>query len=124
MIKDINYSIILCILLNLLIGCHNEVQNINMETQYSNEIVFPNHLVPDTNTAVRIAEIILLKQYGKSILRQRPFKVSTELGIDTIWHIKGAFNISNNPKIISMGGVAHISIRSKDCKIVYIDHTK
>jgi hypothetical protein len=65
-----------------------------------------------------------LSQFGETILDQRPYEVNLEMGLDTIWHINGTAYFSKDPNLLSFGGVAHISIRSKDCKILEISHSE
>jgi hypothetical protein len=78
--------------------------------------------VPDTNTAVKIAEVIWLVHFGEYVLKERPYEVKLEMGLDTIWHIQGTAYFSEDPNLLSFGSLAFISIRSKDCKILEINH--
>jgi hypothetical protein len=77
--------------------------------------------VPDKETASKIAEIILLSVYGEQVNKQKPFKVTCEN--DSVWSING---VLPEPKegYMNIGGVAHIRIRKKDCKILECYHTK
>ncbi|MBX3043923.1 MAG: hypothetical protein KF896_09415 [Ignavibacteriae bacterium] len=87
-------------------------------------MVLPGHYLPDTNTAVKIAEAIWIAHFGDDVLRQLPYEVNLERGTDTIWHIKGTAYFSNEPNVLSFGGVAMLSIRSKDCKIIELNHSE
>ena len=91
---------------------------------YSSKIVLLGHFVPDTNTAVKIAEVIWQSNFGDFVLRQRPYEVKLEMATDTIWHIKGTAYFSEDPNTISLGGVAYLSIRSRDCKILDLSHSE
>lgn len=71
--------------------------------------------VPNEETAVKVAEAILYPIYGESICQQRPFIATLE---NEIWVIEGSL-----PKDMK-GGVAHIEIQRKDCKVLNITHGK
>lgn len=117
--------ILLIISLTLIVlSCKSKTDDIRINKQYSNEIVLRNHAIPDTNTAVKIAEALWLANFGDYVLRQRPYEVNLERGTDTIWHIKGTAYFSNEPNVLSFGGVAMLSIRSKDCKIIELNHSE
>ena len=72
--------------------------------------------VPDADMAFQIAEIILMKIYGKEqIEKQRPFYVKLK---DNIWYIKGHLDDGLR------GGVAYIEIQKNDGKILKVIHEK
>ena len=71
--------------------------------------------VPDKETAIRIAEVILAPIYGDAIKEQKPLNV--ELKNDSVWVVTGTLNSD-------LGGVAHIEIRKSDCKILHVEHGK
>jgi len=70
----------------------------------------------DEESAVKIAEIILLKEYGDHVLNQRPWKVRSE---DAFFFIEGTFPFAD-PRM--KGGVAHLKMRRSNCEIVEIWH--
>ena len=74
------------------------------------------HIVEDSVTAVKVAEVLFLTHYGKDVLNQKPYDV--ELIGDTAWRIKG---ILKKP---TPGGVAYIEIRRNDCKVLVMSHGK
>jgi hypothetical protein len=71
--------------------------------------------VPDASTAFKIAEAILIPIYGKDVIEQeRPFVSELQ---DSIWIVCGTNKESK-------GGVFHIEIQKKDCKVLKIYHGK
>ncbi|MDQ3199862.1 MAG: YbbC/YhhH family protein [Verrucomicrobiota bacterium] len=69
-------------------------------------------LVPDKETAIQIAEIVLFRLYGKeNIIAQRPYEVKEE---DYIWWISGTLkgNAMGSPNKIAIskqtGAVLHV----------------
>ena len=79
-----------------------------------------NHMTVNLNldeqTAIKIAELILVKIYGKDVLKQRPWNVS--LKGDT-YEINGTFHEKN-----AVGGVAEIKISKSDGRILEYLHWK
>ncbi len=59
------------------------------ETAENIRIPLPKEgLVPDQETAIKIAEVVLFRLYGKeSIIDQRPYRVKEE---DSVWWIAGS----------------------------------
>jgi hypothetical protein len=74
--------------------------------------------VPNEETAIKIAEAIWLAKHGKRIYEELPF-VAT-LRSDSIWVVEGTFKKKKGRK----GGLAHIEIQKKDCKILANYHGK
>ncbi|MGN7812863.1 YbbC/YhhH family protein [Flavobacterium sp. 22076] len=72
-------------------------------------------LVPDNETAIKIAETILVPIYGKKIYEQRPFVA--RLKSPNVWAVEGTLHTTK-------GGVAYIEIQKKDCKILKVYHEK
>lgn len=73
--------------------------------------------VPDKETAIKIAEIVLNKIYTeKTINHEKPFSVS--LVDSSVWVVSG-----NLPKEYC-GGVAEIEIQKSDGKIINVEHGK
>jgi hypothetical protein len=75
-----------------------------------------NGCIPDTSTAVKIAEAIWLPVYGERIYEKRPFKA--ELLGDSIWIVAGTL-----PKN-SLGGVPYIELRRSNAEVIGIAHGK
>ncbi|MNT94770.1 hypothetical protein D3C72_2365260 [compost metagenome] len=76
-------------------------------------------MVPNKETAIKIAEAIWLPIYGKKIYNEKPF--TTELTSSGIWIVKGTLK---DLDIGAKGGVAYIEIQKSDCKILKIYHGK
>lgn len=74
------------------------------------------NLVPNKETAIKIAEAIWLPIYGKSIYEKKPYSV--ELIDNKIWRVKGTL------KLEEVGGVPIIEIQKSDCKIINVTHSK
>lgn len=72
--------------------------------------------VPDSVTAIRIAEAIWLPIYGNHIYENKPFEA--ELVGDSLWIVVGSL-----PKNV-LGGVPYIEILKKDGKILGVEHGK
>jgi hypothetical protein len=81
-------------------GCNNDV-----DQGYHNPNV--DGFVPDEETAVRIAEAVLLPIYGSEIKDYKPFTVEL---LDSVWHVKG-------DRHAEFGGVIHLYIGKKDARI-------
>lgn len=75
-----------------------------------------NGFVPDSATAIKIAEAIWVPIYGTSVLEEKPYTVILEK--DSIWIVDGTL------KEGWLGGTAHIEIQKKDCKILNVIHGK
>lgn len=67
-------------------------------------------VVANERTAVLIADAILIPIYGEIVKNKRPYKV--ELLKGGIWYVSGTLSGR------MIGGVPHIYIRAKDCKII------
>jgi hypothetical protein len=71
-------------------------------------------LVPDKETAIKIAEVVLFRLYGeKDIIHQRPYKVKEE---DYIWWISGTL------KENELGSVFNIAIAKQTGAILHLEH--
>lgn len=74
-------------------------------------------LVPDEQTAIKIAEAIWYPIYGEKILKEnKPYDVT--LQGDSLWIVVGYLEEG------SSGGVPYIHIIKSDCRIVRVYHTK
>ncbi|PTS99418.1 hypothetical protein DBR27_13580 [Flavobacterium sp. HMWF030] len=79
----------------------------------------PNNLVPNKQTAIKIAEAIWLPLYGNKIYNEKPFVA--ELSASGVWIVKGTLK---DLDLGAKGGVAYIEIQKSDCKILKIYHGK
>ncbi|WP_426475797.1 NTF2 fold immunity protein [Chryseobacterium balustinum] len=96
----------------------NEIEYAKTELKSAiikNEIL-PDRVIPDSQTAVNVAENILFKTYGKeNIIKQRPYDVNFT---DGYYIINGTF-----PKP-TIGGTFLIIINSQDGKVIKLTHGK
>lgn len=73
--------------------------------------------VPDENTAVKIAEALLIPLYGERRVKNlKPFNAI--LMDDEIWLV------SNTLAKRSVGGTLNVQINKKDCKVIDIYETR
>jgi len=81
----------------------------------------PRGVVPDSATAVRLAETILVPIYGAAAVSgQRPFGAKLVGGV---WEVTGS--LPSAPEgYESVGGVAVVRIARDDGRILYIEHGK
>ncbi len=71
-------------------------------------------LVPDKETAIKIAEVILFRLYGEEdIVTQRPYKVKQE---DDIWWISGTL------KENELGSAFNIAISKQTGAVLHLEH--
>ena len=76
----------------------------------------PNGFVPDSATAIRIAEAVLIPVYGdKEVTRQKPLLAELAKGV---WTVRGQLG-PNVP-----GGVAMVQISKRDGRILRMSHEK
>ena len=74
----------------------------------------PNGVVPDEETAIKIADAVWLAFYGED-LYNNTLPVKAELDtITQIWYVRGIL-----PEDM-MGGVPEIGIRKSDGKVLYV----
>ena len=73
-------------------------------------------MVPDKETAIKIAESVWYPIYGSQIYTEQPF--IAELEGDTVWIVRGSL-----PKG-RVGGCAEIRLRKSDAAVLYVDHEK
>ncbi len=73
-------------------------------------------MVPDKETAIKIAESVWYPIYGSEIYNERPF--IAELEGDTVWVVQGSL-----PKG-KIGGCAMIRLRKSDAAVLYVGHPK
>jgi hypothetical protein len=73
--------------------------------------------VPNAETAVKIAEAVLIPVYGeKEIISERPFKAVLA---DNIWRVSGTFHCD---AARCFGGVAEVNISKKSGQILRMIH--
>jgi hypothetical protein len=81
--------------------------------------------VPDSATAVRIAESALIPIYGKKqIESERPFTAQLK---DDVWTVWGSLHCPDGKGGITdicLGGVARVEISRKEGRILSMGHTK
>jgi len=76
--------------------------------------------VPDSQTAVKVAEAVLLPIYGKEkIESERPFTAKLK---DGVWTVTGMLHCPNGNTCD--GGVAEVRISKDDARILYMLHGK
>lgn len=71
----------------------------------------PGGLVPTKETALKIAEAVLVPIYGVKIMEDKPYQIKFSAGF---WTIDG----TTPPKAV--GGSFHIVIRQRDAQVVEI----
>ena len=74
-------------------------------------------VVPNEETAIKIAEAVWLPIYGEAIYSKKPFEGKYEEK-EKCWFVYGS--LSKN----ALGGVPEIKIRKSDGKILYVNHGK
>ena len=81
----------------------------------------PSGYVPDSGTAVQIAEAVLIPVYGKKeIESERPFTAKLE---KNTWIVNGTLRCPDG-KEMCFGGVAVVKISKTNARIVYMMHGK
>ena len=105
-IKRISFLIVLflAILINIAFATKNSQESNCQDSEVN--------YVPDSTTAIKIAEAVLIPIYGEEIYEQRPYSVELE---KDVWIIEGFIGEK-------LGGVFHIEIQKKDCKILKVTH--
>ena len=73
-------------------------------------------MVPDKETAIKIAESVWYPIYGSEIYTELPFTATLEG--DTVWFVQGSL-----PKGMT-GGCAEIRLRKSDAAVLYVGHQK
>jgi hypothetical protein len=77
--------------------------------------------VPDSATAVKIAEAVLIPVYGeKQIQSEQPFTAKLKKGV---WSVQGTLHCPDG-KANCFGGVAEIQISKDDGRILSMSHGK
>jgi hypothetical protein len=100
----------------------NQVSN-SAGMPYSIEKHIPHEgFVPDEETAVKIAEAVWLPVYGRSVLREKPYKAT--LTDDNIWLVEGTRKGILPSIFATGGGVAFAEIDKLSGKILYVIHER
>jgi hypothetical protein len=76
-------------------------------------------VLPNEESAIKVAETILVNVYGEKVLEERPFKAKLD---GETWIITGTFHCPQGS--VCKGGVAHIEISKKDGKVRSVIHDK
>ena len=80
----------------------------------------PGGLVPDEQTAIKIAEAVLFPIYGEKIIRgEKPYLVKLA---DGKWTIDGSMPKTKGDEIV-LGGTFHIVISQRDGQVLEIGHS-
>src|SRR5689334_3181513 len=81
--------------------------------------------VPDKDTAVKIAEAVLIPIYGrKQIESERPFKASLQKGV---WIVTGTLHCKDQQGQVTescKGGTAVLELSEEDARILSVMHYK
>lgn len=82
--------------------------------------------VPDSATAVSLAEKALSRVYGKKLIQsERPFNASL---VDGTWHVTGTLRCKDKKGNVvtdaCVGGVAMADIRQSDGRVLRTGHTR
>jgi hypothetical protein len=80
--------------------------------------------VPDSATAIQIAEAVLAPVYGKThIESERPFSARLH---DGVWTVSGTLHCrgDDRPGVYCLGGVAVVTISQADARILSMIHGK
>jgi hypothetical protein len=73
-------------------------------------------VVPNKETAIKVAEAIAVPIYGRKIIDdQRPLVATYSKGV---WTVEGTFHGLG----LRLGGVMLMQIQAKDCKVLRITH--
>ena len=87
----------------------------NIEDIVQKGYVPADGFVPNEETAIKIAEAVLVPIYGERVLEKKPFIVKLE---GDVWSIKGSLPEGY------LGGVPYVKIQKSDCKILMVGHSK
>jgi hypothetical protein len=81
--------------------------------------------VPNSTTAVKVAEAVLIPVYGKEkIESERPFKATLENGV---WTVDGTLRCSNGKGDVTTlcaGGTAEVKLSKADGRVLQMIHYK
>jgi hypothetical protein len=78
--------------------------------------------VPNAETAVKVAEAVLIPVYGeKRILDERPFKAKLS---GDVWTVEGTVPCDGPPGVSCPGGAAEVRISKTSGQILFMMHYK
>ena len=77
-------------------------------------------LVPDEETAVKIAEVVWLPIYGEAIYDRLPF-VAYYDGKEDVWYVRGTMPEAPPGKTL-FGGTPEMTIKRTDGQILFVSH--
>jgi hypothetical protein len=80
--------------------------------------------VPDSDTAIKIAEAVLVPVYGKTkVDSEKPFTAGLK---GNVWIVSGTLHCPNEiaGTIVCKGGVAEIEISKSDARVLSMGHGK
>jgi hypothetical protein len=93
------------------ISCYSSQRDINNKVQHEKIGYLPkNGFVPDSITAIKIAEAIWLPIFGNDVLDEKPYRAILEN--DSIWRVFGTFKMEER----RVGGTAYIEIQKRIVK--------
>jgi hypothetical protein len=78
-------------------------------------VTAPPNLVPDAETAVAIAKVVLKPIYGRDFVNRKGF---TAIERDGIWVVIGKSRLK--PDKIAYGGTVEVRLSATDAKILYL----
>ncbi len=107
-------KIVFCLI--ILISSCIQISYVKSYKKDNSDVNYNNFCLKDEQTAIKVAETILISRYGDPVKLNRPFKIN--LINDSIWAISG----TRNKRMI--GGVPFIELRKSDCTILKIGHTR
>lgn len=126
--NKILYIIIIILSVSLAyIGFANFKNNIYLNSILSKygvnkESISKKVVVPDEQTAIKIAEAVLYPIYGIDIDESKPLKAKLDENLG-VWKVEGTLpNVDDTQD--TLGGVPYVLIQKKDGKVLAIWHTK
>ena len=94
------------------------IQRLREEREFQKKPV--NGYVPDTTTAVRIAEAVLIPIYGaKQIAYEKPLHATLS---GNVWTISGTLHCKTTAKSICVGGTAIVQLSKTTGEILLLGH--
>lgn len=105
--RNFRFWLIALAMVVLFVKCHTDVSQKQWDINQG--------YVPDSTTAVQVAQIIFVRVYGEKVFKKRPFTAILKKGI---WIVDGSLDKGTD------GGVPHIEIQKSDGKIIYLTHGK
>lgn len=88
----------------------------NVKERADNLYIPEGGFVPDSETAIRVAEAVWIPIYGEAVMNKKPFKA--ELINDSLWIVVGTLHSGE------LGGVPYAEIQKADGRIVGVSHGK